>query len=232
MRTPLLTIALLACASCAGPGFRAEAVHTDRKPAALDLRTAPPEGVQELRETRLRRTALRFAVGGPNYSALGYGQFIHEDQDLPTAAGGGELEGRGFGAGVIGRQRFEGFQLGPLEFELPYRLGLNYVEGSGRGQATAAGTFGDFIYYEWEADVGASLRLGSFDLTGGWAWHDVKGKVRVHQGTSGPFKGLRGTNHGPFATLGYDFGSIPLRCQVHLGFGDLEELRISAGLYF
>jgi hypothetical protein len=229
-RLPLLL--LVSTAGCAGPGFQLEGSYSEIRPDQLDFHSSVPAETQELDGVLSRRSAVRIAVGGPEFSARGYLQLIGEELELPTAAGSGDFDNVGIGVGVLGRQQLTaGYADEPVVI-LPYRFGVNYFEGDGRGAATSTGRFGDIEYFEWEADLGLGVSIHTFDLVAGYALRSFDGTLQILDTGGVNHDGLRGLNSGPYLSGAWSFGDLPWRLEARVGFGDFEELRIGAGLHY
>ena len=237
MRPPssalLAVLAVLAASlSCAGPGFQAEAIWGESRAKSLELRSSVPYQTLPVENIETRRRGVRIAVGGPDYSARGYGQFFAEDLELTTPTGPGRFDDLGAGVGVLGRQRLSGDpDEGPVLI-LPYRFGVNYVWGSGQGMATPTGTFGDLEYLEWEGDAALGVGLASFDLVAGYALSVIDAKVDIITSGVTDKDGMSGTNGGFYVAGAYSFGDLPWRLKARVGFGDLETYRFNFGLFY
>lgn len=231
MRLPLALLTLSSLASCAGPGFRVEALYAERELDDLRLYTSEPLATQKLQDVKTKRGAVRVAVGNPDDSALGYFQVIGEELDATTGAGGASFEGGGFGVGVIGRQNL-GSDTNELHLILPYRAGLDYIEGNAEGLATPTSTLGDYEAYIFEAEAGLGLTYAGFDLVLGYALSRFDGQVKIASAGGTHPDGLRGTNTGPWAAAAYKTPELPFRVEARLGFGDLAETSFTVGLVY
>jgi len=226
------TLLLPGLFACAGPGFQAEALYGEMRPAEWHLHTTDPREAQELTSVHARRVGARIAIGGPDFSARGYAQFYGETLEVHTSSGRGDFDNVGVGLGALGRQRLTTGEPDEVIWILPYRIGLNYSRGDGRGQATPTGTFGDLEYFEWVADLGVGISLHHLDLVAGGALRRLDGKAEVRDGAALYRDGLRGTNFGPYISLAYDIPELPWKLEARAGFGDLEEVRFTAGLFY
>lgn len=226
------TLLLPGLFACAGPGFQTEALYRESRPGELQLHTTDPREAQQLSSVHSRRVGARIAIGGPEFSARGYAQLYGETLELHTSSGRGDFDNVGVGLGALGRQQISHGEPDEVVWILPYRIGLNYSRGNGSGLATPTGTFGDLEYFEWALDLGVGISLYHFDLVAGGALRRFDGKAEVRDGEELYRDGLRGTNFGPYLSLAYDIPELPWKLEARAGFGDLEEVRFTAGLFY
>ena len=221
-------------ASCAGTPLAVEGFYDRRVPEKIELQQW--EGSEtELSDTELSRAGLQVGLSDPDGFYRLWLQFYGEQVDAQMPEGPADFSGLGAGFGVSGR-RIQGVVEKDSTLLIPYHIELNATEASGSSRPRADLEYDRFFYREAYFHLGLGAEWKPLIVTAGWAVQFTDGRVDAIETVSGEefFRRntLNGLNHGPFVTIGFVLADEqqPIRVELRLGGGDLEEIRLGIGV--
>ncbi len=230
----ILLLSLVA-SSCVGQSIAVEGFYDQRVPAEIEMQ--PREGPRNvIHDTELDRAGIQGAFAHPYGFYRVWLQFHFEKVAAAMPEGPADFSGVGAGFGVSGR-RIMGLVDEDSTLLTPYLFEFNVTDAFGSSRPEPDLEYDRFFYREALFHLGLGAELSPLILTGGWAVQFISGDTAARD-TSGVVPADRRStfddlNHGPFVTVGLLLpDERPVRVELRLGGGDLEEIRLGIGLGF